>query len=213
MTMASRRRRNSLSRDEIVTAAFAMFEEGASDISLRTVAARIGASPMGLYAHIATKGDLLDAVADRVLAELPDAAAASGGWLDTIADRAVAHLEVLMRHPWAVPILLARPNPGPMAARVGESYLRLLGRGMDPAAAAIAFLSLLALVYGTAAFTSAPQRSLDAQARDDVVERIRHAAGELDHTARVADVLAEYGAEAQVRRSVRALVAGLAAGE
>lgn len=210
MTVAPRRRRNSLSRDEIVTAAFAMFEEGASDVSLRAVAARIGSSPMGLYAHIATKGDLLDALADRVLSELPDAAA-SGSWLESVVDLGVAHLGVLRRHPWAVPILLARPNPGPMAARIGESYLGLLGRGMDPAAAATAFLSLLALVYGTAAFATAPERLPDAQSRDEVVERIRRSAAGLDRTAAAADVLAEYGSEAHFRRSAHALVTGLAA--
>ena len=65
-----RRRRNSITRDEVIDAAFALYETGAAEVTLRQVAARIGASPMSLYAHIETKEDLLDAVADRVLAEL-----------------------------------------------------------------------------------------------------------------------------------------------
>ena len=205
----ARRRRNSLSRDEIVSAAFALFEEGAADVSLRSVAARIGASPMSLYAHIATKADLLDAVADRVVAELPGPDDGTRDWIDAGVDRAVAHLAVLTAHPWAVPVLLARPNPGPAAAIAGEHYLRTFARGLDPDAAAVAFTATLAVVYGTAAFTTAAGRAPDAQGRDEVVERIRGVEG-LPHTAAAAETLAEYASEAQFRRSVRALLTGLA---
>ncbi|HEU0182205.1 MAG TPA: helix-turn-helix domain-containing protein [Agromyces mariniharenae] len=204
-----RRRRNSLSRDEIVAAAFELFEEGAADVSLRSVATRIGASPMGLYAHIATKADLLDAVADRVLDELPGPDDGTRDWIDAGVDRAAAHLAVLTAHPWAVPVLLARPNPGPAAAIAGEHYLRTFARGLDPDAAAVAFTATLAVVYGTAAFTTAAGRSADAQERDAVVERIRGVEG-LPHTAAATGTLADYGSEAQFRRSVRALLTGLA---
>ena len=205
---ATRRRRNSLSRDEIVAAAFTLFEEGATDVSLRSVAARIGASPMSLYAHIATKADLLDAVADRVLAELPGPDTGTRDWIEAGVDRATAHLAVLTAHPWAVPVLLARPNPGPAAAIAGEHYLQALARGLDPETAAVAFTAILAVVYGTAAFTAAG-RSSHPQERDEVVERIRSVEG-LPHTAAAAETLADYGSEAQFRRSVRALLTGLA---
>ncbi|WP_187432726.1 TetR/AcrR family transcriptional regulator [Agromyces mariniharenae] len=205
-----RRRRNSLRRDEIVDAAFELFEEGATDVSLRSVAARIGASPMGLYAHIATKADLLDAVADRVLAELPGPDDGTGDWIDAGVDRAAAHLAVLTAHAWAVPVLLARPNPGPAAAMAGEHYLRTFARGLDPHTAAVAFTATLAVVYGTAAFTTAAGHSPDAQERDEVVGRIRDVEG-LPHTAAAAETLADYGSEEQFRRSVRALLTGLTA--
>jgi len=206
----ARRRRNSLSRDEIVSAAFDLYQEGATDVSLRSVAARIGASPMGLYAHIATKADLLDAVADRVLAELPGPDDGPGDWIDAGVDRAAAHLAVLTAHPWAVPVLLARPNPGPAAAMAGEHYLRTFARGLDPHTAAVAFTATLAVVYGTAAFTTAAGHSPDAQERDEVVGRIRDVEG-LPHIAAAAETLADYGSEEQFRRSVRALLTGLAA--
>ena len=211
MTTPARRRRHSISRDEIVTAAFAMFEEGATDVSLRAVAARIGASPMGLYAHIATKGDLLDGVAERVLAELP-ADAGGSDWITAAVEQASTHLAVLRAHPWAVPILLARPNPGPAAAVAGEGYLRVLGRGLAPDTAGVAFTAILALVYGTAAFVTAPGREPDAQERAEVVDGIRRTEGleGLEHTSAAASTLAEYGSESQFRRSVRALLVGFA---
>jgi len=65
-------------------------------------------------------------------------------------------------------------------------------------------------VYGTAAFTTAAGHSPDAQERDEVVGRIRDVEG-LPHTAAAAETLADYGSEEQFRRSVRALLTGLAA--
>jgi TetR/AcrR family tetracycline transcriptional repressor len=60
-----------LAADEIVTAAVEILEESGLDaVSMRSVSARLGVSPVPLYSRIGNKDALLDAIADRLLAEL-----------------------------------------------------------------------------------------------------------------------------------------------
>lgn len=60
-----------LNADEIVTAAVEIFQESGLDaVSMRSVSARLGVSPVPLYSRIGNKDALLDAIADRLLADL-----------------------------------------------------------------------------------------------------------------------------------------------
>ena len=64
----SRRARGSLTPEEILDAAEAIAaREGFGALSMRAVAGRIGAAPMALYNHFATREALVDALLDRVL--------------------------------------------------------------------------------------------------------------------------------------------------
>lgn len=204
-----RRKRNSITREEIVTAGFELFESGDSELSLRRLAARIGAAPMSLYAHFGSKEELLDAIADRVLGELnaTDPATVASNWLDAATERALRHLDVLQRHPWAVPLLLSRPYPGEEAASAGETYLRLLAGGIPEPELAAAFTALLAQLYGAAAFLTMPATTPHAQSRGEVTDRIRRETS-FEQTAAVSESLAAYGSPAHLRRAVRALLAG-----
>ena len=61
-----------LDADEIITAAVEILEEfGLDAVSMRNVSSRLGVSPVPLYSRIGNKDALLDAVADRLLADLP----------------------------------------------------------------------------------------------------------------------------------------------
>jgi len=60
-----------LDADEIITAAVEILQEfGLDAVSMRNVSARLGVSPVPLYSRIGNKDALLDAVADRLLADL-----------------------------------------------------------------------------------------------------------------------------------------------
>jgi len=57
-------------RTSIVAAAIAVLDErGLDDVSLRAIATRLGIRQPALYHHFASKADLLDAVADEILAQ------------------------------------------------------------------------------------------------------------------------------------------------
>lgn len=61
-----------LDADEIITVALEILQEfGLDAVSMRNVSSRLGVSPVPLYSRIGNKDALLDAVADRLLADLP----------------------------------------------------------------------------------------------------------------------------------------------
>ncbi len=70
-----------LDADAIITAAVAIFHESGLDaVSMRSVAARLGVSPVPLYSRVGNKDALVDAVADRLLADLAPAVRAGEAW-------------------------------------------------------------------------------------------------------------------------------------
>jgi TetR/AcrR family transcriptional regulator, tetracycline repressor protein len=63
-----------LDADEIVSAAVEIFRESGLDaVSMRSVASRLGVSPVPLYSRIGNKDALVDAIADRLFANLSPA--------------------------------------------------------------------------------------------------------------------------------------------
>jgi AcrR family transcriptional regulator len=155
----TRRRRGSLTPEVILDAAEAAAAQGFEALSMRAVAARLGAVPMALYNHFATKDQLVDALLDRVLSRFAPEPA-TGDWVEDLRAFARAHRRLLVEHPWAVAPLFTRPNPGLGAVRIGEHALGILRRGgVADGAAVAAFSGIIALNYGWSSFTTA--RDLD----------------------------------------------------
>jgi TetR/AcrR family transcriptional regulator, tetracycline repressor protein len=70
-----------LDADEIVTAAVAIFRESGLDaVSMRSVSSRLGVSPVPLYSRVGNKDALVDAIADRLLADLAPASVKGESW-------------------------------------------------------------------------------------------------------------------------------------
>src|ERR1700742_4274016 len=114
-----RRKRGSLSPDVILDAAEAICaSDGYAALSMRAVAARLGATPMALYNHFATKEDLVNALLDRVLSRFVPA--------EDLKGFARAHLKVLVDHPGAVAPIFSHPNPGPAAVAIAEHAFAVL---------------------------------------------------------------------------------------
>ena len=72
-----------LDADEIVSAAVEIFQESGLDaVSMRSVATRLGVSPVPLYSRVGNKDALVDAIADRLLTDLAPPSAADEPWTD-----------------------------------------------------------------------------------------------------------------------------------
>jgi TetR/AcrR family tetracycline transcriptional repressor len=72
-----------LDADEIVTAAVEIFRESGLDaVSMRSVATRLGVSPVPLYSRIGNKDALIGAMADRLFADVSPARSESETWAD-----------------------------------------------------------------------------------------------------------------------------------
>jgi TetR/AcrR family tetracycline transcriptional repressor len=86
-----------LGADEIVTAAVEIFQESGLDaVSMRSVSSRLGVSPVPLYSRIGNKDALVDAIADRLLADLAPATEDGEPW-DRYAVRWARELRIRLR--------------------------------------------------------------------------------------------------------------------
>jgi AcrR family transcriptional regulator len=120
-------------RRQILDAALEIADEdGLDGVSMRSVAARVGVSPMALYPYVGSKAALLDGLVGRLLGEL-STGDAPGDWregLRTLANRMRA---LARRHPSAFMLLLSRPSVTPeAAAAVDAVYQGLLEAGVPP---------------------------------------------------------------------------------
>jgi AcrR family transcriptional regulator len=207
-----RRPRGSLSRELILDAAETVAEQGFGAMSMRAVAARLGAAPMALYNHFATREQLVDALLDRVLARFTPPPA-TDDWTEDLRRFACAHRNLLSDHPWAVAPLFAQPNPGLGAVRIGEHALGILRRGGFTGGRAVAvFSGVIALNYGWSSFTAA--RDLDPRgAGHEVGEMLAALPAEVfPHTAGVAGEMGAYGSDEHYELVLDALMSGLAGG-
>jgi TetR/AcrR family transcriptional regulator, tetracycline repressor protein len=85
------RRALELSRDEIVRAALEIFEsDGLPAVSMRTVAARLGVSPVPVYRRVGNKDALLDAMAYALLADVVPPLRVGVDWRDYAVEWATA---------------------------------------------------------------------------------------------------------------------------
>lgn len=125
-------------------------ESGVAAVTIRSIAARLGAKPMAVYHHVASKEEILDAIVDEVFAQVYRPAA-DGPWREELAARCRSMRQVLARHPWAVGLLETRRNPGPANLASHESLLDvLMSAGFSLATTAHAAALLDAFVFGFA---------------------------------------------------------------
>jgi len=121
--------RTPLSRDRILDTALVLADEdGVEAISMRKLAERLGFEAMSLYRHVSNKGDLIDGMLDRVVAEWE--LEHGGAWQTQVRAIAVSVYASLRRHRWAAPLLLGATHgarPGRMAYM--DALLRSLREG------------------------------------------------------------------------------------
>jgi AcrR family transcriptional regulator len=161
-------RRPRLTREAVVEAAMQLADaEGLGAVSIRRVAAQLGARTMSLYTYIARKEDLLDLMADEVAGEVLIEGSLPADWRKAITLIARREREVARRHPWMVELLGRQPRFGPNALRHAEqtaaalSGLRLSALAAWQVATAVDHLVLGQVVFDATQLhgTAAVERS------------------------------------------------------
>jgi AcrR family transcriptional regulator len=105
-----------LGRERVIQAAVALADgEGFESCSIRKIAEKLGAAPMALYRHVASKEALLDGMVDVVFSEMYSPAI-GGDWKAELRARGISARAALQRHPWAVGLMETRMHPGPASA-------------------------------------------------------------------------------------------------
>ena len=118
-----------ISRADVLEATLAIAEErGLAAVSMRSVAARLGVTPMALYRHVRDKQDLLDGLVERLLAELPIPDAGLP-WDQRLRAMAASLRATAARHPDVFLMLLHRPVMTPAARRTREAVYDALRDG------------------------------------------------------------------------------------
>ncbi|MFI7242628.1 TetR/AcrR family transcriptional regulator C-terminal domain-containing protein [Streptomyces qinglanensis] len=148
---AQQRADRELSQERVVRVAVGIADaEGLAALSMRSVAARLGAATMAAYRYVHSKDELILLMADTVFGELrlpphPAAGPAPEGWRDRLELGARALWRVHRAHPWLAQIgPLTRPLLLPNLLTYSEWMLGTLdGCGLAPATA----LDLNALLY------------------------------------------------------------------
>ncbi|MCQ4082876.1 TetR/AcrR family transcriptional regulator [Streptomyces sp. RB6PN25] len=170
--------RNTLNRERVLDAAVSLLDhEGPDAFTMRALAERLGVGTMAVYTHFTGKDEIIDAVRERLLAEiaLPAAEHAEhaghpghpghpehpGPAEPRRAVRALCRsvYRLLADHPSVLHLLTRGPVRGDEGTAVVDRLLGLLLRsGMDRSAAARAETALMQYTVGAALWTASGRR-------------------------------------------------------
>jgi len=157
--------RDPLTRDRIARAALAVVDaEGLEALTMRRLAAELGAAPMSAYAHFAGKRELLAEVVDAVLGdvELPEI---DGRWRKPIRRLAGSLRSALLAHPAVMPAFHASGGRGRNALAVlDRAHGILRGAGFPDEQVVRVVDTIHAFILGSAALEIA-WASLDPASR------------------------------------------------
>jgi AcrR family transcriptional regulator len=138
-----------LSREAIVRKALEVLDEhGMQKLSMRKLAAELGAAPMSLYWHVPTKYALLELCLDEVYGELelpePDA-----DWETAMRGMMHSVRRLALRHPWWVRNIGEFLSIGPNAVRMANSMLEpMLRAGLSTVEASQSVSTVSSYVMG-----------------------------------------------------------------
>jgi AcrR family transcriptional regulator len=100
--------------------------EGLEAVSIRRVAAELGAPPMSLYRHIANKEDLFTLMADKVKEEVLLQQPLPEDWREAMATLARRYYTTFVAHPWAVLLFTRRATFGSASTKLAKQMARAL---------------------------------------------------------------------------------------
>lgn len=116
-TTRSNARSSGVTRESTLRAALEIIDEdGVQGLSMRRLGRALGRDPMSLYRHATTKAELLDGVAELVLADL-SVDTTDGDWAAQLRAFARHFRGVALAHPNVIPLLVTRPLATPIALR------------------------------------------------------------------------------------------------
>ena len=167
-------RRPRHTREQIAAAALAIADrEGFDAVSMRRVAAEIGAGTMTLYHYVRTKDDLLDLMDDAIMGQVLIAAdELPATWREALLAIARRSREIFMQHPWALEALRGSRG-GPNGMRHFEQTLAAVAElDLD----ARARLELIAIVddyvFGFVFRSAAVHAALTDTLEEEILEEL-----------------------------------------
>jgi TetR/AcrR family tetracycline transcriptional repressor len=163
-----------ISREDIVEAAVKIVRAGGYEhMTMRSLASRLGVSPMALYRHIDDKDDLLDEVVDRLLAKAWRPSAAEDDWQAWLIEAAVKLRHFLVSQPAALHVYLRHPVVSAAALERMNAMLDVLRQaGLDEQVAGNAYGALHTYTVGFAALEASRSGWTPADGQADVSRQL-----------------------------------------
>lgn len=158
-----------ISREQVIVAATRIVKSGGFDsMTIRSLAQELGVAPMSLYRHVRDKGDLLDEVVDRLLAEVWRPRASKADWRTWITEAADRLRRFLVRQPAALDVYLRHPVVSPAAVARMHAMLGILHDGLgDEASANAAYATIHTYTLGFAALEASRSGWVSGNASSD----------------------------------------------
>lgn len=149
-----------ISRGQVVDAAVEVIKDGGYDeMTIRSLAARLGVGPMSLYRHVRDKDDLLDEVVDRLLQDAWRPRASTKNWRAWVTEAAEKLRSFLVTEPAALHVYLRHPVVSPAAVERMNAMMGVLrDAGFSEASAKRAYASLQTYTLGFAALEASRER-------------------------------------------------------
>jgi TetR/AcrR family transcriptional regulator, tetracycline repressor protein len=133
MSKESRKRapnRGTLTPRTVVEGALVLADsEGLEAVTIRRLAKELGVTPMALYWHFRSKGELLDGMAASIFEEVDLSVDASARWQEQLRALLGSMLGVLRAHPSSAILLSTRTASSEGSLRATEVALDILRRG------------------------------------------------------------------------------------
>ena len=153
-------------------------QDGLAAVSIRGVAASIGAGAASLYRYLKSHDELIELMVDTVSAEY-DLCPSDEDPSTQLRNLASQGRTIMRRHTWLAPLLLTRPSLGPNSLRYLERALSAL-QGVDmPGPAKLQTVAMMTAI--TSAFVQNELAAAAASNADDgaVSARARYVSGVL----------------------------------
>ncbi|MGH2441707.1 MAG: TetR/AcrR family transcriptional regulator [Chloroflexota bacterium] len=139
-----------ISRSRIIGEALMLVDtEGEAALTMRKLGRRLGIEAMSLYNYVSSKDELLNAIADRVAAELELPSIPAENWQQRIRSAVAAWARMRHSHPGGFPLLYRdRSATSQERAVTGEIMDALAVAGLDAAGVAPTYQTLIAFLDG-----------------------------------------------------------------
>jgi AcrR family transcriptional regulator len=115
--------RSPLTRERVLRAAITLADAGGVEsLSMRKLAHELGVEAMSLYNHVRNKDDILDGIVEVVIGEI-DVYPRGADWKTALRQQVMSARQVLLRHPWAPPVIESRTGMSPAMLRYMDSVI------------------------------------------------------------------------------------------
>lgn len=177
-----------LNKERIRDAALELIDaDGLATLSMRRLAQALGVQAASLYTHVATKDDVLDAVANRLIEQV-DTTGFSAGWREGLLTWGRSYRAALAAHPNAAPLIASgTQRRDEFLGMANAVHGGLVGAGWPPRRATEISGAVKYLVIGAATtpfasgFADDVQVYLDRYPHLTQAHRLRADAARIDH--------------------------------